>query len=244
MEPIRVGLAEMLRWVGDAAAVGRVPVGLWCMARQRVYASTESMGLQSNMELACCSTYVPPVTRTHMPLRDEPLRDEPLRALRHFLWVMNGRDIPTDLKLYIFSFVYAREARKRARAAILGVCSHLGCYDDFTQLPRLRIHDGPIVECSRIMLDDSLFLSATASMCDLSAPICITNNYASKLWADLLIAFYNDCSNGAPYFETTRCYALLDLAHQLGLKKAFYALEACMFRLGGPGRIRGLVGHF
>jgi hypothetical protein len=137
-------LVELARAVGEAAAVGRVPMTLWSLARNRyrmhplVYVPEESLK----------RVRIPYVSKGNMPLSAEPLR-----ALYHFLWVLDHASpgIPTDVKLYMFNFAYADEAHARAQEAIYAVyaCDMQELpRERATGLPQLRAENGYTMTCT------------------------------------------------------------------------------------------------
>lgn len=154
--------------------------------------------------------------------RNTRLSGEPLGALRHFLLVVNRAypGIPTDVKLYMFGFVYAEEARARARRAVLCVASagQLPMTDMPAVLPKLRTSDGAIFTCSRGMVGDSPFLNAMADLCDLSAPLPVA--HASLRWCELLADYYEnptDASMHSRLVNDPDRWLMLDFTRFLGL---------------------------
>jgi len=145
----------LLRAVGEAAAVGRVPMALWQKARSCPPDAYFIPELD-----------VRPLSRVYMPLRDEPLQ-----KLVHFSWVMRSvARIPLDLQLYIYNFVHVEEARQRALAAIRGARGHF--QKDALDTVRIQVANS-VFTCTSNMMKASAFLRATAQICDRTVPFCI-----------------------------------------------------------------------
>jgi len=208
-----IGLRESVIAVGDAAATsGHVPMALWQEARERYLKDPYGIVPYS----AINEFSVRPITRASMPLKGERLR-----ALCHFLWVLNRvrPGIPTDLKLYMFNFVYASEARQSARKAMLCVVSSglraFGMPPPSHILPQLRTSDEKLFTCSYAMVEDSPFLSSMAHICEQDGTPMRVQVPLERLAT--IERFYEDHRNGLG--------DLNDDAHRWKIKSLAYALE-------------------
>jgi hypothetical protein len=216
------GFFELLWLVGEAAAAGPVPMALWQETRESFIQFSAGFVDGDYVNL---SGAVKPVSRTHMPLRGEPLQQ-----LRHFLMAMRrvARRIPLDVQLYIFNLAYLDDAEQRARAAVLGVLGH-GPYPF-----QCRSYNVPYVfmadanrtfPCTIQMMEKSVFLDATALLCDVKMPYVIHSCSSDAMVRVMMFYLSADPDAYLRQFSRREQTEMWELARRLGLTSVIFHLS-------------------
>jgi len=213
------GLSELLWLVGAAAAAGPVPMALWQETREAQLRPDQRFVDGSYVDLSGAAR---PVSRTHMPLRGEPLQQ-----LRHFLMAMRrvARRIPLDVQLYIFNLAYLDDAEQRARAAVLGVLNQ-GPHPFQRRswnVPYVHLADSlSTFPCTNRMMENSIFLDATALLCDLKTPYVIHEGSQDAMVRIMMFYLSADPDEYLSEFSRRERTEMWEISRRLGLTSVLF----------------------